>query len=107
MELCSECKKKIETEAFDKTTSINGIGTILLGRAAVCKKCNSYVMTVFISFFYLPLIPLRSYRGFGNTSGTKFAGNRVKLSFLNLDMLFYIVWFFIILLTVLKIMGKW
>lgn len=67
--------------------SINGIGTILYGRANKAPD-GSYVATKWITFFWIPLIPLGSQRvwnesfkfhAWGNRSVTEYRYVKVPL----------------------------
>jgi hypothetical protein len=42
--------------------SVNGIGTTLYGRREVNPVDSSYIATKWLIFFFLPLVPLGSYR---------------------------------------------
>jgi hypothetical protein len=60
--------RSIERKKTDMAYTINGIGTRYYGRRAAGH--GTYIATKWIVLFYLPLIPLRSYRIFGETSPT-------------------------------------
>ncbi|HYZ87679.1 MAG TPA: hypothetical protein VE620_00140 [Myxococcales bacterium] len=59
---CSECVRVTTDESSGGTYTLNGIGTKLYFRRQTCPTCGSCVQTKFFCIFYIPVIPLGSYR---------------------------------------------
>lgn len=59
---CKKCTFETTPEATGDLHSINGIGTTWAGSADRCGECASVVRRVWVSVFFLPVIPLRKYR---------------------------------------------
>jgi hypothetical protein len=59
---CKKCTFETTAEASGNLHTINGIGTRFVGSADRCSECASVLRRVWITFFFLPIAPLKKYR---------------------------------------------
>jgi len=59
---CPDCVKETTDESSGNLSTVNGIGTVFLGRRHRCPVCYSAIRRQWFCLLYLPLIPLTAYR---------------------------------------------
>lgn len=59
---CDHCLAETTDQSSGSTYSLNGTGTSLFGWQRPCPQCNSAVRTKCACLFFIPLIPLGTYR---------------------------------------------
>ena len=59
---CASCMAMTTEKPSGGTFVVNGIGTRLYGSADRCPACGAVTQTHWITFVYLPVIPLGRYR---------------------------------------------
>jgi hypothetical protein len=61
-DFCHKCASETEARSSGNLRRFNGIGTGFLGSSDPCQECASVVRRVWLTVFYLPVIPLEKYR---------------------------------------------
>jgi len=59
---CAQCTSISTEKSSGGTFVVNGIGTRLYGSGDRCPTCGAVTQTHWITFVYLPVIPLGKYR---------------------------------------------
>jgi len=57
-----DCLAQTVDSSLGSTWQFNGCGTRLCGSSDVCPTCHSIVQQLWITVFYVPVIPRRRYR---------------------------------------------
>lgn len=59
---CADCISETDEIPADSTFQLNGIGDRFWFPRDICKTCNSSIQTRFLTFLWVPLLPLDKYR---------------------------------------------
>ena len=59
---CPACTAATTDTSAGGTFMMNGIGTRLVGAREPCPRCGSIGQRKFLTFVYLPIVPLSAYR---------------------------------------------
>jgi len=59
---CEKCSFETDPQASATLYSFHLVGTTFVGKTAPCGDCRSVVRRVWLTVFYLPVVPLRRYR---------------------------------------------
>jgi hypothetical protein len=95
----------------DDMKVINGIGTTVYGKSDFNQADNSYIATKYFTFFFLPIIPIASYRVKEKGLVKKFLGTSVKLEMTEIPLelsqvikTYFLTWGILIILILIYIL---